>query len=92
MPAEADESGYAKIQGVSIDAKAMTEAAWRQEVAQREAALKATKSRDAYPFLYEAGKARGSIPTTSFIAAPSMKPRTDDISRATSGIGGIGSC
>ncbi|MGS0978242.1 T6SS immunity protein Tli4 family protein [Burkholderia glumae] len=59
MPAEADESGYAKIQGVSIDAKAMTEAAWRQEVAQREAALKATKSRDAYPFLYEAGKARG---------------------------------
>ncbi len=60
MPAEADESGYAKIQGVSIDAKAMTEAAWRQEVAQREAALKATKSRDAYPFLYEAGKVSAS--------------------------------
>ncbi|PYE20525.1 triacylglycerol esterase/lipase EstA (alpha/beta hydrolase family) [Paraburkholderia silvatlantica] len=59
MPGEAVESGYAKIQGVSIEAKAMTEDAWRQEVAQREAALKATKSRDAYPFLYEAGKARG---------------------------------
>ncbi|WP_257835351.1 T6SS immunity protein Tli4 family protein [Burkholderia glumae] len=59
MPEEADESGYATIQGVSIDAKAMTEAAWRQEVAQRKAVLKATQSRDAYPFLYEAGKARG---------------------------------
>jgi hypothetical protein len=59
MPGEAEESGSAKLQGVSIEAKAMTEDAWRQEVAQREAALTATKSRDAYPFLYEAGKARG---------------------------------
>ena len=59
MPSDAWESGYTKIQGVSIEAKAMTEDAWRQEVAQREAALKATKSRDAYPFLYAAGKARG---------------------------------
>jgi hypothetical protein len=58
MPGDAWESGYAKIQGVSIEAKAMTEDAWRQEVAQREAALKATTSRDAYPFLYAAGKAR----------------------------------
>jgi hypothetical protein len=59
MPGEAVESGYAKIQGVSIDAKAMTEDAWRQEVAQREATLTATKSRDAHPFLYAAGTARG---------------------------------
>ncbi|CAB3690417.1 hypothetical protein LMG22037_02951 [Paraburkholderia phenoliruptrix] len=59
MPGEAVESGYAKIQGVSVEAKAMTEDVWRQEVAQREAALKATRSRDAYPFLYAAGQARG---------------------------------
>jgi|GEM_PF-1400937 len=59
MPGDAWESGYAKIHDVSIEAKAMTQDAWRQEIAQREAALKATKSRDAYPFLYSAGKARG---------------------------------
>ncbi|WP_233882415.1 T6SS immunity protein Tli4 family protein [Paraburkholderia flagellata] len=59
MPEDATEYGYARIGGVDIEAKAMTEDAWRQEVAQREAALKATKSRDAYPFLYAAGKARG---------------------------------
>ncbi|NLP60919.1 T6SS immunity protein Tli4 family protein [Paraburkholderia sacchari] len=59
MPEDATEYGYAKIVGVDIEAKAMTEDAWREEVAQREAALKATRSRDAYPFLYEAGKARG---------------------------------
>ncbi|NLP61015.1 T6SS immunity protein Tli4 family protein [Paraburkholderia sacchari] len=59
MPEDATEYGYAKIAGVDIEAKAMTEDAWREEVAQREAALKATRSRDAYPFLYEAGNARG---------------------------------
>ncbi|MEM5424199.1 T6SS immunity protein Tli4 family protein [Paraburkholderia ferrariae] len=59
MPGDAWEWGRAKIRGVSIEAKAMTEDAWRQEVAQREAALKATTSRDAYPFLYAAGKGRG---------------------------------
>lgn len=59
MPDDAWESGYAKIQGVSIEAKAMTEDAWRQEITQRETELKTTKSRDAYPFLYVAGKARG---------------------------------
>jgi hypothetical protein len=59
MPGDAWESGRAKIKGVSIDAKAMTEDAWRQEVAQREAALKATTSRDVYPFLYAVGKGRG---------------------------------
>jgi hypothetical protein len=59
MPGDAWESSTAKIQGVSIEAKAMAEDAWRREVAQREAELKATKSRDAYPFLYAAGKARG---------------------------------
>jgi hypothetical protein len=58
MPGEAVESGSAKIRGVSIEAKAMTEDAWRREVAQREATLKATKSRDAYPFLYAAGTAQ----------------------------------
>ncbi|WP_414447646.1 T6SS immunity protein Tli4 family protein [Burkholderia sp. 22PA0099] len=59
MPGEVQESGRAKIHGVVIRAKEMTEDAWRQEIAQREAELKATRSRDAYPFLYEAGKARG---------------------------------
>ncbi|MCP3713838.1 T6SS immunity protein Tli4 family protein [Paraburkholderia sp. CNPSo 3281] len=59
MPGDPWEWGRAKIQGVSIEAKAMTEDAWRQEVAQREEALKSTTSRDAYPFLYAAGKARG---------------------------------
>jgi hypothetical protein len=59
MPGDAWESGSAKIQGVSIEAKAMTEDATRQEIAEREAVLKATKSRDAYPFLYAAGQARG---------------------------------
>ena len=59
MPGDAWESGYAKIQGVSIEAKPMTEDAWRQDIARREVELTATKSRDAYPFLYAAGKARG---------------------------------
>ncbi|WP_321949108.1 T6SS immunity protein Tli4 family protein [Paraburkholderia sp. J10-1] len=59
IPEDALEYGYAKIGGVDIEAKAMTEDAWLQEVAQREAALKATKSRDAYPFLYATGNPRG---------------------------------
>ncbi|WP_147394031.1 T6SS immunity protein Tli4 family protein [Paraburkholderia sp. BL23I1N1] len=66
MPGDAVESGHAKIQGVSIGAKAMTEEAYRKEVAQRETVLKATKSVDAYPFLYAAGQARGEN-TYSFI-------------------------
>jgi len=59
MPGEAWESGRAKIQGVSIEAEAMTLDAWRQEVEEREAELRATESRDAYPFLYAAGKGWG---------------------------------
>ena len=59
MPEETSEYGYATVQGVDITAQAMTEDAWRQEIAQREATLKATKSIDAYPFLYVAGAARG---------------------------------
>ncbi|CAM2180270.1 Tle cognate immunity protein 4 C-terminal domain-containing protein [Paraburkholderia sacchari] len=59
MPEDASEYGYAKIQGVDVTAEAMTEEAYRQEIAQREATLKATKSIDAYPFLYVAGAARG---------------------------------
>jgi hypothetical protein len=58
MPGDAWESGYAKIQGVRIEAKPMTEDAWRKEIARREAELKATKSRDAWPFLYTTGEAR----------------------------------
>lgn len=59
MPEDASEYGYAKILDVNITAKAMTKEAYRQEIAQREATLKATKSIDAYPFLYVAGAARG---------------------------------
>ncbi|MEX3938336.1 T6SS immunity protein Tli4 family protein [Paraburkholderia sp. BR10937] len=54
LPEDATESGYATIGGVNIETKAMTEDAYRQEVSQREAQLKGTKSIDAYPFLYSA--------------------------------------
>src|SRR5262245_26270777 len=49
IPGDAWESGSAKIQSVRIDAEAMTEDAYRQEIAERDVVLKSTKSRDAYP-------------------------------------------
>lgn len=59
MPGDAEASGYAKLQGVAFEAKAMSQDAYNQEIAQREAKLMATRSIDAYPFLYAAGEARG---------------------------------
>lgn len=67
MPGDAWEAGAAKIHGVRIQAKPMTEDAWRREIEQRDATLKATKSLDAFPFLYVAGKARGLADTYYFV-------------------------
>ncbi|CAG4903137.1 hypothetical protein R54767_02927 [Paraburkholderia gardini] len=59
MPESMYVSGYAKIQGVDIETKAMSGDAYQREIEKREAELKATKSIDAYPFLYADGEAWG---------------------------------
>ena len=59
MPEGMDVSGYATIQGVYIETEAMSQAAYQREIAKRDADLKATKSIDAYPFLYKDGEAWG---------------------------------
>lgn len=59
LPEDATEYGYAKIGGVDIEAKAMTEDAYRQEIAQREAVLKTVETNYPRPFLYSTGPARG---------------------------------
>ncbi|WP_233885396.1 T6SS immunity protein Tli4 family protein [Paraburkholderia flagellata] len=59
MPEGATEYGYARIGGVDIEAKAMTEDAYRQEIAQRETVLKTVEITYPRPFLYAAGPARG---------------------------------
>ncbi|WP_134078371.1 T6SS immunity protein Tli4 family protein [Paraburkholderia caballeronis] len=60
MPEGMYVSGYAKVQGIDIEAKAMSHNAYEREIAKREAELKATKSIDAYPFLYADGEAWGA--------------------------------
>jgi len=59
VPEDSREYGYAETLGIDITTAPMTKEAYQQEIAQQEALLKATKSIDAYPFLYEAGTARG---------------------------------
>jgi hypothetical protein len=59
MPEGMYVSGYAKMQGVDIETKAMSHDTYQREIAKREAELKATKSIDAYPFLYADGEAWG---------------------------------
>lgn len=52
MPVDALVSGGAKVQGVTIDSEAMSHEAYLQEVMNRKAELRGTKSIDPYPFLY----------------------------------------
>ncbi|KVU67591.1 hypothetical protein WK73_25640 [Burkholderia ubonensis] len=52
MPADVLIYGDARIQGVMIKSDAMSHEAYRQEIANRKAELRATKSIDAYPYLY----------------------------------------
>jgi hypothetical protein len=59
MPEDASEHGYAKIEDVYIDAKAMTEDAYREEIAQREAVLKTVETNYPRPYLYAVGPAHG---------------------------------
>lgn len=59
MPGEVVESGSAKLQGVRIEAKAMTEDAWRQEITQRQTVLKTVENNYPKPYLYAVGQARG---------------------------------
>jgi hypothetical protein len=57
MPDDASSSGFATVQGVYIEVRAMSQQQYEEEIAHREAELKATKSVDAYPFLYASGEA-----------------------------------
>jgi Tle cognate immunity protein 4 C-terminal domain/Tle cognate immunity protein 4 N-terminal domain len=59
LPADAPASGYPKIQGVDFDVKAISQDEYGQEIARREAELKAIKSIDEYPVLYAADEAWG---------------------------------
>ncbi|WP_228937306.1 T6SS immunity protein Tli4 family protein [Paraburkholderia saeva] len=59
MPEGMYVSGYAKIQGVDIETKAMSGDAYQREIEKREAELKATRSALGYQFLYQDGEAWG---------------------------------
>jgi hypothetical protein len=59
MPQGMYVSGYAKMQGVDIEAKAMSHNAYEREIAQRETELNAIKSIHGYKSLYASGEARG---------------------------------
>ncbi|WP_133790901.1 hypothetical protein [Paraburkholderia silvatlantica] len=91
LPEDATESGYATIGGVYIETKAMTEDAYRQEVSQREAQLKATKSIDAYPFLYSAENAPAREARYFIHRGTVYSDPATDRSKHTSGSAGIGS-
>ena len=52
MPPDVLVSGDARVQGVMIDSAAMSHEAYLQEIANRKAELRGTKSIDPYPFLY----------------------------------------
>jgi hypothetical protein len=52
MPPDVLVSGDARVQGVMIDSAAMSHEAYLQEITNRKAQLTATKSIDAYPYLY----------------------------------------
>ncbi|CAG4885599.1 T6SS immunity protein Tli4 family protein [Paraburkholderia saeva] len=60
MPEGMYVSGYAKIQGVDIETKAMSGDAYQREIAKREAELKATKSIHGYQLVYASGEVRGT--------------------------------
>ncbi|SAK89950.1 T6SS immunity protein Tli4 family protein [Caballeronia ptereochthonis] len=59
MPVDAPEYGDAKVQGVIVQADPLSLDDYHAKVAKRETELRAIKSVDAYPFLYESGEARG---------------------------------
>ncbi|TDV08395.1 hypothetical protein C7406_12926 [Paraburkholderia caballeronis] len=59
MPEGMYVSGYAKVQGIDIEAKAMSLNAYQREIAQRETELNAIKSIHGYKSLYASGEARG---------------------------------
>jgi Tle cognate immunity protein 4 C-terminal domain/Tle cognate immunity protein 4 N-terminal domain len=59
MPEGMHVSGYAKMQGVDIEAKAMSHNAYEREIAQRETELNAIKSIHGYKSLYASGEAWG---------------------------------
>jgi hypothetical protein len=59
MPEGMYVSGYAKMQGIDIETKAMSRDAYQREIEKREAELKATKSALGYQFLYQDGEAWG---------------------------------
>ncbi|KVU67590.1 hypothetical protein WK73_25635 [Burkholderia ubonensis] len=52
MPSDVLVSGDARVQGVMIESDAMSHEAYLQAIANRKAELRATKSIDAYPYLY----------------------------------------
>ncbi|SAL53014.1 hypothetical protein AWB65_04417 [Caballeronia humi] len=60
MPQDALSFGMTEIQGVRLETLAMTQDAYRDEIAKREAELKSTKSALGYQYLYQHGEARGS--------------------------------
>jgi hypothetical protein len=60
LPGDMLVSGYATIQDVNVETQEMSRDAYQRKITQRQAELKATKSIDAYPFLYASGDARGS--------------------------------
>ena len=59
MPADVLMSGGATVDGVEIDAEEMSHEAYGQEIADRKAKLRGTKSLDAYPFLYAEDRVDG---------------------------------
>ncbi|WP_429467701.1 T6SS immunity protein Tli4 family protein [Paraburkholderia sp. WSM4175] len=59
MPEGMYVSGYAKMQGVDIEAKAMSHNAYEREIAQREMELNAIKSIHGYKSLYASSEAWG---------------------------------
>jgi hypothetical protein len=57
LPDDASPSGFATVQGVNIDVDAMSQQQYEEEIAHREAELKAIKSIDTYPILFSSGEA-----------------------------------
>ncbi len=59
MPPDVLVTGDASVQGVMIDSAKMSHEAYLQEIANRKAELRATKSIDPYPFLYADDEVEG---------------------------------
>src|SRR6185437_10388914 len=60
MPEGMYVSGYAKMQGIDIETKAMSHDVYQREIAKREAELKATRSIHGYQSIYSSGEAWGN--------------------------------